>query len=135
MQRTLAPWIAFLLCSFAVVGLMGLFASYAGPLPYERATARDAVLDRALQLGAQPAGDVKAALEPLRDELDDSAPVVIDGEGPLPQRVAAARTAIHAEMQHEAEAIGSRLRLELAVVTVVAAACGAAMLVPAARSR
>ena len=135
MKRNLAPWIAFLVCCFAVVGLMGLFASYAGPLPYEREAARDAVLDRALQLGAQPASDIKAALEPLRDELDDSAPAVIDGEGPLAQRVATARAAFHVEMQHEAEAIGSRLRLELAVVTVVAAAFGSAMLVAAARSR
>ena len=130
MQRTLAPWIAFLLCCFAVVGLMGLFASYAAPLPYERAALRDGVLDRALE-----AGDSKAALEPLRDQLDDSAAAVIDGTGPLPGRVAAARAAMRETMQTDAAAIGSRLRLELGVVTVVAGAFGAAMLVAAARAR
>ncbi len=130
MQRNNAPWVAFLLCCFAVVGLMGLFASYAAPLPYQRAELRDAVLDRALQ-----AGDDKPALEPLRDALDDSAAIVIDGPGPLPVRVAAARAAMHEEMRRDAAAIGSRLRLELAVVTVVAALFGSAMLVAAARAR
>ena len=68
MTRSMAPWIAFLLACFAVVGLMGLFASYAAPLPYERAAARDAVLDQGLR-----AGDSKPALEALREPLDDSA--------------------------------------------------------------
>ena len=128
MKRNTGTWIAFLLVCFAVVGLMGLFASYAAPLPYERMMARDSVLDRALQ-----AGDDKAALEALRDSLDDSAATVIDGTGPLAARVATARAAMHAAMLHEADAISSRLRLELAVVTVVAAAFGAAMLGTAAR--
>jgi hypothetical protein len=128
MKRNTGTWMAFLLVCFAVVGLMGLFASYAAPLPYERAAARDAVLDRALQ-----AGDDKQALEALRDPLDDSATTVIDGTGPLAARVAAARATMHDAMRHEADAIGSRLRLELAVVTVVAGAFGAAMLGTAAR--
>ena len=129
MKRNTGTWIAFLLVCFAVVGLMGLFASYAAPLPYERMMARDAVLDQALRTG-----DDKPALEALREPLDDSAALVIDGTGPLATRVAAARTAAHEAMLHEADAIGSRIRLELAVVTVVAAAFGAAMLATAARS-
>ena len=128
MKRNTGTWMAFLLVCFAVVGLMGLFASYAAPLPYERMMVRDAVLDRALQTG-----DDKPALEALRDPLDDSAATVIDGTGPLAGRVATARAAMHDAMLHEAAAIGSRLRLELAVVTVVAAAFGAAMLGTAAR--
>ena len=130
MQRNLATWTAFLLCSFAVVGMMGLFASYAAPLPYERAAARDAVLDQVLETK-----DDKAALEPLREMLDDSAPAVIDGSGPLASRVAAARAAMHEAMRREADAIGSRVRLELVVVTLVAAMFGAAMLIAAARAR
>ena len=130
MTRNTAPWIAFLLTCFAVVGLMGLFASYAAPLPYVRAALRDGVLDQVLQRG-----DDKAALEPLREQLDDSAAVVIDGTGPLAGRVATARAAMHETMAHEADAIGSRLRLELMVVTAVAAAFGAAMLVAAAARR
>ncbi len=129
MKRNTGTWMAFLLVCFAVVGLMGLFASYAAPLPYERLMARDAVLDQALQIG-----DDKPALEALRDPLDDSAAVVIDGTGPLAARVATARTAAHETILHEADAIGSRIRLELAVVTAVAAAFGAAMLATAAKS-
>ena len=130
MQRNNATWVAFLLCCFAVVGLVGLFASYAAPLPYQRAEARDAVLDQALA-----AGDSKAALEPLREALDDSAAAVIDGAGPLAGRVAAARASMHVEMRVDAAAIASRLRLEIVVVTVVAALFGSAMLVAAARAR
>ncbi len=129
MKRNLGTWIAFLLCCFAVVGLMGLFASYAAPLPYERAELRDAALDQALR-----AGDDKPALEALRDRLDDSAAVVIDGTGPLPDRVSAARVAMRETMRRDSDAIGSRLRLELVVVTVVAAGFGSAMLVAAARA-
>ena len=120
---------AFLAMTFAIVGLVGLFASYAAPLPLQRAMARDATLDQALV-----AGDSKAALEPLRDRLGDSAGTVIDGAGPLPARVASARAAMHAELLHEADAVASRLRLMLGVVTVVAAGFGVALLGAVARA-
>ena len=129
MKRNTGTWIAFLLVCFAVVGLLGVFASYAAPLPFERAIMRDAVLDQALTVG-----DDKAALEALRTKLDDSAALVIDGTGPLAARVAQARDAAHAEMRRDADAVGSRLRLELLVVTLVAGGFGAAMLATAARS-
>ena len=128
MKRNTAAWMAFLAMAFAVVGLIGVFASYAAPLPLQRAMARDATLDEAL---ATDGG--KAALEPLRDRLDDSAAAVIDGSGPLAGRVAAARAAMHAELEHEADAVGSRLRLELLVVTVVAAGFGMVIVGAAAR--
>jgi ActR/RegA family two-component response regulator len=120
---------AFLAMAFVVVGLVGLFASYAAPLPLQRAMARDATLDEALATGGQ-----KAALEPLRERLDDSAPLVIDGTGPIAGRVAAARAAMHASLMHEADAVGDRLRLELLVVTVVAAAFGAVVIGAVARA-
>ncbi len=128
MRRNSAAWMAFLAMAFAVVGLIGVFASYAAPLPLQRAMARDAALDEAL---ATDGG--KVALEPLRDRLDDSAAAVIDGDGPLAGRVAAARATMHAELEHEADAVGSRLRLELLVVTVVAAGFGMVVLGAAAR--
>ena len=60
MRRNTATWMAFLVAAFGVVGLMGVFASYAAPLPFERAIARDATLDEALATGgnkpARPAG-------------------------------------------------------------------------------
>ena len=128
MNRNISAWTAFLLTCFAVVGLMGLFASYAAPLPLERALARDAALDDALA-----AGDSKPALEKLRDRLDDSAAMVIDGAGPLPARVSSARAAMHASLLHESDVVGTQLRWEMTIVTVVAAAFGAFLLAAAAR--
>lgn len=124
---------AFLAMCFAVVGLTGLFASYVGPLPYERADLRDAVLDEALATATLPDGPERLAA--LRTRLDSSAAVVIDGKGALPDRVATARTAMRAEMRHEADAIGSRLRLMLFVITAVAAGFGMVLLGAAARVR
>ena len=129
MRRNTATWMAFLVAAFGVVGLMGVFASYAAPLPFERAVARDATLDEALATG-----DNKPALESLRDRLDDSAPVVIDGTGPIGDRVATARVAMHTALQAEAAAIGGRVRLELLVVTLVAAGFGLVVLGSVARS-
>jgi hypothetical protein len=130
MKRNTGTFIAFLLCCFAVVGLMGLFACYAGPLAYQRGLARDAALDQALATG----GD-KPALEALRTELDDSAAEVIDGSGPLADRVARARAAAHQEMIRDADAVAFRLRLEVVVITVVAAGFGAVLMAAAARAR
>ncbi len=130
MAKNTGTWTAFLVVCFAVVGLTGLFASYAAPLSYERADRFDAALDTALATEGQP--DAKPRLEALRDRLDTSAAAVIDGTGPLAERVAAARRQMHADMQRDADAVGSRLRLMLLVVTVVAALFGAILLRAAA---
>ena len=129
MRRNTGTWMAFLAAAFGVVGLMGVFASYAAPLPFERAMARDATLDEALATGG-----AKPALENLRERLDDSAPVVIDGAGPITDRVATARAAMHAALQSEATEIGGRVRLELLVVTLVAAGFGLVVLGSVARA-
>ena len=129
MRRNTSTWMAFLAAAFAVVGLMGVFASYAAPIPLERAMARDATLDAALATGG-----AKPALELLRDRLDDSAATVIDGVGPLVDRVASARAAMHASLEAEAAAVGERVRLELLVVTLVAAGFGLVILGSVARA-
>ena len=129
MQRNTGTWMAFLAMTFAIVGLVGLFASYAAPLPLQRALARDATLDQALATG-----DDKAALEPLRDQLGDSASMVIEGAGPLAARVSTARADMNADFLREAAAVAARLRLMLAVVTVVAAGFGVALLGIVARA-
>ena len=129
MRRNTGTWMAFLAAAFGVVGLMGVFASYAAPLPFERAMARDATLDEALATGG-----AKPALEGLRDRLDDSAPEVIDGAGPIADRVATARAAMHTALETEAVAIGGRVRLELLVVTLVAAGFGLVVLGSVARA-
>ena len=129
MRRNTGTWMAFLAAAFGVVGLMGVFASYAAPLPLERAMARDATLDEALATGG-----AKPALETLRARLDDSAPVVIDGTGAIADRVATARAAMHGALQTEAAEIGGRVRLELLVVTLVAAGFGLVVLGSVARA-
>jgi len=131
-KRNSGTWTAFLAMTFVIVGMTGLFATYATPIPLERALARDAALDEALASDGQP--NQAAILEALRDRLDSSAAAVINGTGPLAARVGAARTAMHAELQREADAIGSRLRFMIIVVTVLGAVFGAVILGAVARS-
>ncbi len=133
MKHNSGTWTAFLAMTFAVVGLTGLFASYAAPIPLDRALARDATLDEALATDGQP--NQAATLAALRERLDDSAATVIDGPGPLAARVATARAAMRTEMQRQADAIGSRLRLMIVVVTVIGALFGAVILGAVARAR
>lgn len=123
LHRNNATWMGFLAMTFVVVGMTGLFASFAAPIPLQRAMARDAVLDQALVTDGS-----KTALEPLREQLDDSAAIVIDGPGPIAARVIAARSAMRTELLHESDVVGARLRLMLIVITIVAAVFGAALL-------
>ena len=119
----------FMAMTFVVVGLTGLFASFAAPLPLQRAMARDAALDEALASGGKP--EVLAA---LRERLDDSAAVVIDGTGPIDTRVTTARAAMRAELLHDADAVAERLRWMLVIVTVAGAIFGS-VIVGASRGR
>jgi hypothetical protein len=120
---------AFLAMTFMVVGLTGLFASFAAPLPLQRALARDAALDEALASG----GD-KTVLAGLRDRLDDSAAVVIDGTGPLEARVNTARAAMRTELLHDSDVVAERLRWMVVIVTVVGAIFGS-VVVGASRAK
>ena len=126
-MRAFDGWSAFLLMLFAVVGLCGLFASYANSIPLERALARSAALDQVLDAPGA------ASLERLRPGLGDLAVPVLDGTGPLPVRVGAARKVVADEQEREAASIGYRTRLMLGVVTVIAGALGAGILALARR--
>ena len=114
----------FMAMAFAVVGMTGLLAAHVSRLPLERAMAREVVLDQALVLGR--AGDV-AGLATLRPLLGDSA-VILAAGADFEERVAAERVAMRARRMAEADATGTRLRALLVVVTIVAAAFGAAAL-------
>ena len=129
LQRNSGTWMAFLAMAFVVVGLTGLFASFAAPLPLQRALARDATLDEALATGGNP-----TALAALRERLDDSAAVVVDGTGPIETRVNTARAAMRVELLHDSDAVAERLRWMLVVVTVLAAVFGS-VVVGASRAR
>ena len=83
---------AFLAMAFLVVGLAGVFAGFAAPLPLHRAMAREAALDAAL--AASGSGDPQAALKVLAARLGDSAAALSGGDAAsLPARIQAERIA------------------------------------------
>ena len=121
-MQTSTTWAGFLAMLFAIVGLCGMFASYATLVPFERGAARNEALDRAA------ATEGTAGLEPLRRDLGPLAETVIDAPGPLPVRIAQARRIIADEQGREAASVAYRVRLTLGVITVVAAALGVGIL-------
>lgn len=134
MQRhgTDTGWTAFLAMAFVVVGLSGIFASYAAPLPLARAVEREAALDEALAAAHRP--DAQAAIEALRPRLAESADALLPVGGDMDARIAAERRAMRARLMAEAGAAATRARWIIGVVTLMGIAFGAAVL-HAARGR
>lgn len=131
-MRTFDSWTAFLIMLFAVVGLCGLFASYATSIPLQRGMARSVLLDRVAAEGTAP--DAPLRLEGLRPALGSLAGSVLDGQGPLMERIAAARAIVQDEQQREEASLAFRTRLMLGVVTALGAVLGAGILSLARRS-
>lgn len=119
-------WAGFLTCAFAAVGLAGLFASYAAPLPLDRAMAREAALDDALVASRRQ--DAVAAIEALRPRLDESASRLLPVGGDMAARIADARREMRQQLAKEATVVAERTRWLICVVTVMAAAFGVAVL-------
>ncbi|CAH2604816.1 conserved protein of unknown function [Rhodovastum atsumiense] len=121
MARPAATLSAFLVMAFLIVGLTGVFATFAAPLPLQRAISREAALDDAL---AEAGGaDYAATLERLRPHLADSAAAIAPGPD-LDRRIRAERDAARARFAAEAEATATRLRWLIGVITVTAALFG-----------
>jgi hypothetical protein len=118
-----AAWTGFLIVAFGVLGLVGAFGTYAAQLPFDRAVARSATLDKVLATAhaANPEA-AEAALSPL---LGDSADHVLTGPGTLESRVEAERARMLTDLHNEAKIYGFRLRCYLAVITIMAAIFGA----------
>ncbi len=125
-MRNRGAWIAFLLTCFALTGLVGLFASYATSIPLERAFVRSAMLDKALATDPPDAAGLHVAIGPAAGAL-------LSGPGALAARVAQAHAEIRADAEAEQRGVAARTRLMLGVVTVLAAALGAGILVLASR--
>jgi hypothetical protein len=106
-----------------VLGLIGAFGTYAAQLPFDRAMARNATLDKVLAAARTP--DPQEAEARLRPLLDDSADAVLSGPGTIESRVASERARMLNELHGEAQIYGFRLRCYIAVATVMAAAFGA----------
>ena len=108
--------------AIALVGLIGVFSTYASAIPYERGLREEAALDRVL-----PITD-RVGLEALRPALADEADLVISGHGALPDRIADARLRLLTRVETESAALGTRMRLFIATFTILAAALGALLL-------
>jgi hypothetical protein len=130
-NRPTASLAGFLICAFMVVGLTGLFATYAVPVPLERALRREAAIDQA---GADLAGpDAGAKLQALAPELGEQAAMLSDASVPLAERVRRAQAAVRDQMTAEAGEIATRLRWLIAVITVCAGGFGTALMLVAGR--
>jgi len=122
----------FAAIAVGVVGLTGVFATYATPLPLERAMAREVALDAAL--GTPAAADPQAALAALAPRLDDSAPALAGPPAGLADRVARERLAMRARFSEQAASIAAQIRLLIIVITAMAAVFVVAMVGSRARS-
>ena len=110
--------LAFVAMAFAIVGLIGIFATYAAPLPLERAVARETALDAVLAAAKAP--NAEAALAALKPQLDDSVGVIAGGVTGIEQRVAEERVAMRARFTADAAATALRLRWLIGMITVMA---------------
>ena len=132
MKKIDPTWFAFLAVAFAVIGLTGMFATFAAPIAYQRAWQREQVLNEAqAALAAPNAADLIAALRP---RLDDSAAALLPVGGDMPARIAAERLAMRARFEIDAKATMTRLRWLVAVVSLGAAGFGAIIMGAAIRS-
>jgi len=122
-----SAWYGFLIVGFAVVGLAGVFGTYATQLPYQRGEAAQQVLDRAA------AARTPAQLAALSSDLGDNAGILDRDSEPLADRIAAARTATRARTTAEAAAVARGLRLDIILLTIGSALFGCFLLGAAAR--
>ncbi len=124
-------WTGFLVVCFAIVGLVGVFGTFAATLPLHREIAREATLDEALQAvrGPNPASAIAA----LKDRLDDSAAALIPLPAAPEAAIAAERLAMRARFLAEADAIAARMHWMILIVTLMAAVFGAALMAFGAR--
>jgi len=127
MERGGGSLAGFLVIAFALVGLVGVLATYTVPLPLQRALAREAALDAVLQAAEGP--NAAASLAALRPALGESAAAVLDSdEGSLASRVRSARANMQAAFLAEEAALLRRMRLLIALVTATCALFGVVIL-------
>lgn len=119
-------WFGFLAMAFVIVGLTGIFATYAAPLPLQRALADDAALDGVLH-AADPAKALEALRPILLPILGENAEATLSGPGDLADRVARARGLVRAHFEAEAADYALRIRILVGVVTLAGALFGAAV--------
>jgi hypothetical protein len=111
-------WIGFLAMAFAIVGLAGLFASYALPVALDRAIAQTVALDGAGTAQARIVAALgEAGARPILQASDSDA-----------AKLQAAARAILRQAAAEQDATALRLRWLIVVVSIMGALFGAAVL-------
>ncbi len=114
-----SSWMMFTIMAVGIVGLTGVFATYAAPLPLQRAMAREAALDAALAAAHAP--DPRAALAALAPRLGDSATALADAPADLPARIEKERLEMRARFGTEAGLLAEQWRLLIIVITIMGA--------------
>ena len=89
-RRIDGAWYGFLTVGFLVIGLAGIFGTYASQVPYQRGELAEQVLDRAA------ATHTAAELAGLKSELGDNAAIMARQNVPLAENITAARAATRA---------------------------------------
>lgn len=110
-------WMAFLVMAFAIVGLAGLFASFAQPVPLRRALAAIVRLD-----GTE--GTDAARIAAVLDPADAKAALA----APAGTQLAAARAALIQSALTDEAATAVRVRWLVALISLTGAAFGVAVL-------
>lgn len=118
--------IGLMLTAFLMLGLIGVFATYAGPIPAMRGVIAERALARAAASGDRAA--IRAAFAAARPLLGVSAQKSLDAL-PATRDGAGRAASLLAEGSARASAlIGFRLRLLIAVMGVLCALFGVALL-------
>ena len=117
-------WAAFLAAPFAVLALIGLFATYAVGLPHDRWVAREEALERAVTLveAGAPVSDLAA----LRPALGEAA-AALDAQDRR-TALSGARAESRAFFLRQSEAVRFRMRLLLLVGAAASFAFGVVVL-------
>lgn len=112
-------WAGFLAMAFIIVGLCGLFATYAAQLPYRREAFAETRLDAAIS-----ATDPQARLDMLREALGDDGVGAFPVSGDTRQRIETARRILRRHFEEQAADIALRLRIVIVVFTGASALFG-----------
>jgi hypothetical protein len=120
-----ASIVGFIAMCYGIIGLVGIFATFAVPIPLQRALAREETLDEAQAALHGP--NPQAAIEALRPRLDDSAAALTPLPADAQAAIAAERRAMRARMREEEADIALRMRWMIGVITILAGGFGIAL--------
>ena len=124
-----SAWYGFLVMCFMVVGLAGLFGTYAAQIPFQRAEAAQQLLDR---LAALPD---PADWRVLQGQMGDNAAILNQASLAPAARIAQARAATRTRAMAEAADLGRRARVVIGIITLGGALFGCILLGAAANQR